>query len=208
MTEKKQIGDMKQGLTGSRPKLSILGRHGLIYTCRGHEYGGDKYARGNYYGPSPIGKDGQPISAVDRFMGYIDAAQRHLAHIAQAVNVAKGTGGDQRAAVACVDDEAAGGFPASMLPHMAHALASLFIGTEVAVMDGLLPADPGQPWVALLKVAGEALTQKDDAAAERARVAALAVAADERMKLLIEHRVRQGGYDIMEDFPVRPEAPL
>lgn len=127
---------------GARPKLSILQYNGEVYGCRATEYGADKYARGNYFGAPPAGVD-----PVERFLGYIDAAQRHLGKIAQAINVAKGTGGDLVAACAVPDDEASGGFPPSMLPHIAHAIAGLMIGVECGVHDGLLPPDPGQPWI-------------------------------------------------------------
>lgn len=166
MTERR-IGDMKQGLTGNRPKMSILPRAGLIYGVRPLEYGGDKYARGNYHGPAPVG-----VSSEDRLLGYIDAGMRHLTRVSDAINRAKGTGGDMIAACSTVDDDGGGKFPASNLPDLAHALASIMLGITCAVDDGLLPVDPGQPWKAEL-AAEKGLPQKDDPAAERARIAAL-----------------------------------
>lgn len=165
------VGDMKHGLGGARPQMSILPRTGLICGGRAIEYGADKYARGNYHGPPPakLGAD----AGAKRLLGYIDAAMRHLTHVSDAVNRALGTGGDVAAACAVVDDEASGGFPASMLPHLSHALASLLIGVSCGVDDKLLPADPGQPWKALLAAAEAGLPQKDDPALERARVETL-----------------------------------
>ncbi len=157
------MSDMKAGLTSSRPKLSIVGRHSMIHQTRGTEYGGDKYARGNYHGAPPAG-----VTPEARIMGYVDAAMRHLSAISDAYNRAVGTGGDARAAIALPDLEASGGFPASGLPHLSHVLAGLGIAVECAVADGLLPADPGQPWRAGAREEG--LPQKDDPAAERARV--------------------------------------
>lgn len=138
-------GDMKmlRNMRESRPDLSITPYHGEVHGARATEYGADKYARGNYFGPPPAG-----IDPVDRFLGYVAAARRHLGKVQQAINVAKGTGGDARAACALVDDEASGGFPPSMLPHISHAIAGLMILVECGVTDGLLPADPGQPWKA------------------------------------------------------------
>lgn len=164
----RQVGDMKHGLTGSRPQMSILPRTGLVYGGRAIEYGADKYARGNYHGPPPA-KLGANAGA-KRLLGYIDAAMRHLTHTADAINRALGTGGDVAAACAVVDDEASGNFPPSMLPHLSHALASLLIGVSCGMDDKLLPADPGQPW----RAAELGLPQKDNPAAERARVEALA----------------------------------
>jgi hypothetical protein len=134
-------GDLKHGLTSSRPRLSIIGRHAMTHLCRAMEYGADKYKRGNYHGNPPAG-----VGAEARVLGYVDAALRHLTEVSQLYNVAHGTDGDTRAAVAVTDDVASRGFPASGLPHLSHALASLMVAIECAVQDGLLPADPGQPW--------------------------------------------------------------
>lgn len=168
--------DMKvlRNLRESRPMLSILPYNGEVQGSRALEYGADKYSRANYFGPPPANVD-----PVDRFLEYIDAAKRHLGKIAQAINIAKGTGGDARAACACLDDEASGGFPASSLPHIAHVIAGLMIAVECGVTDGLLPADPGQPWkkdalyASVLEKRGapaQGLPQKDDPDAERRRV--------------------------------------
>jgi hypothetical protein len=209
----KRVGDMKHGLTSSaRPKLSIVGRNAQVYTCRAMEYGAAKYARGNYHGDPPDG-----VSKPDRMLGYVDAAIRHLTEVAQAVNVAKGTGGDEYVAFRVTDDVSGGGFPASGLPHIAHALASLMVLVEVGVQDGILPADPGQPWAK----AAEGLPQKDDPASERARVASLRAAQahdakvlDERQRAaadreeferefekrereIVAGRVEQGGFDVL-----------
>ena len=172
----KRVGDMKHGLTGDRPKMSLLGEDAATFQVRGTEYGADKYARGNYYGPAPEG-----VTPVDRFLGYIDATMRHLLAITKAINVARGTGGDQEAACGVVDDKASGGFPPSLLPHIAHAMASTAIGIECAVRDGILTADPGQPWKRHPLYAevlarrgtksGSGLPQKDDPDSERRRVA-------------------------------------
>jgi len=165
---------MKHGLGGSRLQFSQLPRAGLAAATRAIEYGSDKYARSNFYGPPPakLGDD----APAKRLLGYIDAAMRHLTHVSDKINRALGTGGDVAAACRVVDDEASAGFPASNLPHLSHALASLLIGVSCAVDDELLPEDPGQPWrPALAAMTGAttgepAIAQKDDPAAERDRV--------------------------------------
>lgn len=174
----RQVGDMKHGLGGARPQMSILPRIGMIYGGRAIEYGADKYARGNYHGPPPA-KLGDNAEA-KRLLGYVDAAMRHLSHVSDAINRALGTGGDVAAACAVVDDEASGNFPPSMLPHLSHALASLLIGVSCAADGKLVPVDPGQPWKALLASAEPGLPQKDDPALERERVAVLALRAELR----------------------------
>lgn len=166
-TTRRAVGDMKQGLTGSRPKMSILPRVALVHTVRAIEYGADKYARGNYHGPPP-----PTVSPEDRLLGYIDATMRHLTRVADMINRAKGTGGDIRAACRTRDEDGGGKFPASSLPDLSHALASMAIGVSCAVDDGLLPEDPGQPWKAEL-APESAIPQKSDPEAERARVRAL-----------------------------------
>lgn len=168
----RQVGDMKHGLGGARPQLSIVPRVGAIYGGRAIEYGADKYARGNYHGPPPA-KLGEHAEA-KRLLGYIDAAMRHLMHVSDRINRALGTGGDVAAACAAIDDEASGNFPASNLPHLSHALASLLIGVSCAADGKLIPEDPGQPWKAALASSEPGLPQKDDPALERRRVSDLA----------------------------------
>lgn len=204
MSEKRAGGDMKHGLTGSRPALSILPRTGLIYGCRPLEYGADKYARGNYHGPPPAG-----VTGAMRLLGYIDAAQRHLTAVTDAVNRALGTGGDMAEAAADRDLEASGNFPASGLPHLAHALASLLIGVSCAVEDGLLPADPGQPWKTQL-APETGLPQKDDPAAERARVASLQLKPStlkEREEAVFARHapLRDHAFETLAKYPPQPE---
>lgn len=185
---------MQRNMRESRPALSINQYNGTVHGVRATEYGADKYARGNYHGAPPEG-----VEPARRVAEYIDAAMRHLGKVAQAYNEALGTGKDPREALAVVDDEASGGFPPSMLPHLSHAIAGLKILVECAVHDGILPADPGQPWKqhamyqGVLERRGQggkpALAQKDDPDAERRRV--------EQMR------------DIKADmFPARPETPL
>ena len=197
--------DMKQALTGSRPKLSILGRASMNHECRVREYGADKYARGNYHGAPPAS-----VTAEDRVMGYIDAAMRHLTRIADAYNHALGRGGDLREALATVDDDGGGKFPASNLPDLSHALTSLAIGIQCAVDDGILPLDPGQPWKAPSSEVG--LPQKDNPAAERARIDLLVAeremerALQQRTEMertlqqraLVAARVASGAFDVLE----------
>ncbi len=170
-SEQRTVGDMKAGLTGAKPKLSILPRTAMNYQARGTEYGEDKYARGNYHGPPPAALGSGLRAGALRLLGYIDATQRHLTNVSDALNRALGTGGDLAAAACTRDTDSNGKFPPSNLPDLAHAIASIGIGISCAADDGLIPVDPGRPWDAALKTA--AIPQKDDPAAERARVAAL-----------------------------------
>jgi len=209
--------DMKHGLTSSKPKLSIIGRRSMNYQTRGMEYGDDKYARGNYYNAPPAG-----VSRVERFMGYVDAAMRHLTDIALAYNYAKGTGGDVGAACSIIDDEINGEFPPSMLPHIALAAASMMVGIEVAVMDGILQADPGQPWKkhplyqTVLEKRGLKvidIPQKYDTEAERDRVQRLHADREEfenefaaHEKRLKDARVASGAYDVLDALGTQPHT--
>ncbi len=172
------MSDLKQALTsGTRVELTQIPRSALVYTARGLGYGSDKYARSNFYGAPPPG-----VTELARLLGYIDATMRHLTRVADAINRAIGTGGDVVAAASTVDDDGGGKFPPSMLPDLAHALASLAIGVECGTNAGLLPVDPGQPWtkhpmyaavLARRNAPAESLAQKDDPDAERRRVETL-----------------------------------
>jgi hypothetical protein len=170
-TEQRAIGDMKAGLTGGKPKLSILPRAAMNYMSRAIEYGADKYARGNYHGPPPGELGSGYLASAMRLLGYLDAAMRHLTRVSDAINHALGTGKSVKEAAGTVDDDGGGKFPPSNLPDLAHALASIGLGITCAVDDGLLPYDPGRPWDALRPTAE--LPQKSDPAAERARVLSL-----------------------------------
>jgi len=96
------------------------------------EYGAEKYQRGNYHGQPPVPPE-------LRYLGYIDAALRHLSKVALATNQAIGTGGDVPLACAVQD-------PESKLPHIDHALASLLLAIECGVVDKILVPDPGKTW--------------------------------------------------------------
>lgn len=165
------VGDMKQGLTGTRPRMSLLNRHAAVHQVRGIEYGADKYVRGNYHGAAPAG-----VAPIERALGYLDATLRHLLRVSDAVNRALGTGGDVAAALQTRDEDGGGRYPGSGLPDLSHALASLAIGIGCAVDDGLLPADPGRPWDAALtkpewshltRPQGEPLPQKNHPEGEK-----------------------------------------
>lgn len=131
-------GDQKAGLTGDRPKLSLVPTAPLVHCSRAMEYGAEKYERGNYHSPPP-----ENLTPEARVMGHVDAALRHLTKITDAYNRAVGTTGDARAAIAVVDDR---GEVPSNLPDLAHAVAAVGIALQCAVDAGILPADPGRPW--------------------------------------------------------------
>lgn len=166
------MSDMKHGLTTARPKLTILGKRAQVYMARAMEFGADKYARGNYHGPPPEG-----VTPTERYLGYLDAALRHITEIAQAITMVMGQEPEFEVgpgACGIVDAVSSGKFPASQLPHIAHALASLMIAVEVGVNDGLLPEDPGQPWASDPMMAEvnkrRDIPQKDDPDSEHRRI--------------------------------------
>lgn len=136
------LNDMKAGLASTRkPMLSMIPRVAKTYLTRALMYGSVKYRRSNFYGDAPPG-----VTPALRLLAYLDATERHISRVTDALNLAIGTGGDVVAAARTADDDGGGDFPPSMLPDLAHALASLAIGVLCAVKDGLLPEDPGQPW--------------------------------------------------------------
>ncbi len=143
------VGDKKAGLTGARPRLTIVPRAAVNHGARALEYGVAKgYGRGNYHGPAPETMHADPVTRkAMRLLGYLDAMIRHATAVTDEINRALGTGGDLAAACSCVDDDAGGGkFPASDLPHLSHMVASAMLAVTVAVDDGLIPLDPGRPW--------------------------------------------------------------
>ncbi len=154
--------DMKQGSAGPKPQLSQIPKASKVYIARGLEYGSDKYVRANHYGSAAPAPANIPApDSVVRVLGYIDAAQRHLTEVSDAIQRAIGTGGDVRAAVYTRDMDASADFPASQLPDLCGAAASVALAISCAVNDGLLPADPGRPWAPGSTTPG--LPQKDEA---------------------------------------------
>lgn len=166
------IGDMKAGLTSDRPKLSLMPTQAELYAVRALEYGAEKYKRGNYHGKPPAG-----VVPQARTLGYIDAAIRHLRKVSRAYNRSVGTGGDGIAAISVTDDVSSGNFPASRLPDLAHAAASIALAIECAVDDALLPEDPGQPWKRPGAPSGD--DRSPEAVARFQAAAGMATAADE-----------------------------
>jgi hypothetical protein len=142
--------DLKAGLTGTKPQLAQLPFEALVYPCRALEYGGlpkpfGKYQLGNYHRPAP-----DNIDPAERVLGYLSAMLRHGGRVVSAVTRAKGVGGDVKAAFASRDDDHDGKFPPSMLPDLAGMAASALLAIQTAINDGLIPADPGRPWVDLI----------------------------------------------------------
>lgn len=149
--------DMKAALgNGSKPDLTHVRTAFKVYTSRPCEYGGVKYVRGNYMRPT---KDGTTKEAFERFREYLGSAERHISkmfdsmerHLAVDPNL-EDEEGMRRAAYAADTDPGNENVGPSNLPHVAHLCAGTMMGIEQAIMSGLLPADPGQPWDVLSQV--------------------------------------------------------
>lgn len=140
--------DMKEALgSGLKPDITHVRKPIMVYSSRAGEYGSDKYERANYLRPV----DG-PRAAFERYRAYLRATIGHLVDNLDAMEKHQALDphledveGMKRAAYAA-DNTPGKGFPASGLPHAAHAAASLNMALAQAVDAGLLPADPGQPW--------------------------------------------------------------
>jgi hypothetical protein len=178
------VKDLKEGLNSSRKADTTHVRKSLkIYVARPCEWGSVKYERANFARPAsshPPGSAEAVKADFNRLRAYLRAASDHIADALDSMERhqagdpdLRDVDGMKRAAYA-VDTDAKPGCPfgASGLPHIAPAAASLMMAIEQATLYGLLPADPGQPWAADSREEG--LPQKDDPAAERARIARLA----------------------------------
>lgn len=134
-------GDMKEGLTGGKPMLSEIPHAALVYAARGFEYGHSpgKYERGNYLRPQV-----DLLADFHRMQFYLDAVFRHGTKLTTEMNRALGctdkTKEDLIKAANTVDIE-------SGLSHLTGMLANLMMAVQQAVDAGLIPADPGQPWL-------------------------------------------------------------
>lgn len=134
-------GDMKEGLTNGKPQLSQLPHAALVYAARGFEYGcsPNKYERGNYLRPQV-----DMLADFHRLLFYADAVLRHATKLTTEMNRVLGctdkTKEDLLKGVNTVDIE-------SNLSHLTGMLANGMMAVQQAVDAGLIPADPGQPWL-------------------------------------------------------------
>lgn len=133
--------DMKEGLTGGKPMLSELPYAALVYASRGFEYGHSpgKYERGNYLRPTV-----DILADFHRMQFYLDAVLRHTTKLTTEMNRALGCGdkteAELKAAAMTIDVE-------SGLSHLTGMLANGMMAVQQAVDAGLIPVDPGQPWL-------------------------------------------------------------
>jgi len=150
--------DLKEALSsGRKPDITHVRGPFKTYTARPCEYGSAKYVRGNFL--RPAAPEGALLSArtranFERFRAYLRAAASHIDATLDAMERHQARDGeltDVRGMVQAayaVDTDAKPGCPVgpSLLPHVAHACASLMMAVTQAVDFGLLPEDPGRPW--------------------------------------------------------------
>lgn len=149
--------DMKEGLSSARKAdITHVRTPFMVYTARACEYGTAKgYERANYQrSVAPEGSSGPTRADVERLRAYLRAAVSHIfatldaleAHQANDPNL-EDVEGFTRAAFAPDTDSMPGAkVGPSMLPHVAHACASLNMAITQGANCALLPADPGCTW--------------------------------------------------------------
>lgn len=149
----KPHSDQKEALSsGRKPDLTHMRMPSLVYNARACEYGIAKgYARGNFLRPT--------VSLREDFLrlrAYLAATMRHVAATLDAMEAHHAADPElvdengMRRAAYCADEDQdlTGTVGPSGLPHLCGAVASLNMLITQATRAGLLPADPGQPWVA------------------------------------------------------------
>lgn len=157
LNPKALLKDLKEGLSSTRkPDLTHLRTPFLTYTVRPCEYGSAKYQRANYMRVvAPEGSSGPTRQDFERFRAYLRACLSHVVQVLDSMEAHQANDPDLldvagmvTAAFAVDVDETPGAkVGASRLPHVAPACASLLMAITQAVNAGLLPADPGTPWV-------------------------------------------------------------
>ncbi len=132
--------DLKAALGGKKPLLAFCAPAALNHWARAHQWGNFKYLQaGNYLRENPEG-----VTDLEMALEYISAAQRHLAHISD--NIVRYMAGGLRAA-ALPEIAASSEDAESHLPQWGHVLASVGIAIQKLADAGLIPADPGTPWI-------------------------------------------------------------
>lgn len=149
--------DLKEGLSSARKAdITHVRKAFMTYTSRPCEYGSAKYERANFLRAATPVPEGAPIAGdFVRLRQYLRAATSHIADVLDSMERHQAgdpnlldVDGMRRAAYAVDTDVTPGAkVGASMLPHVAHACASLMMAVTQAANAGLLPLDPGTPWV-------------------------------------------------------------
>lgn len=130
-------GDMKAGV-GKKPQVAYMSPAALNYMARGHQYGAEKYAMGNYLRAAPEG-----TTDLMRLFEYYSALIRHAAAGCDSIIRFLGEGRN------AVGTEARAAFAKDLesgLPALCHIGATYSMMVQQAVDAGLLPFDPGTPW--------------------------------------------------------------
>ena len=145
------LTDLKEGLSSNRKADTTHIRTPLlVYGARACEYGSAKYERANYLRPV-----GSTAGDFNRLRAYLRAAQSHITqvldsmemHQSQDPNLTDEAGMKRSAYCEDTDTKPGDKVGPSGLPHLCGAVASLMMGITQATTYGLLPADPGTPWV-------------------------------------------------------------
>jgi hypothetical protein len=145
-----ELKDMKESLTsGRKPDITHVRSPFMIYAARNGEYGNDKYERANYLRPAGSIREAflraraYGRAALSHLMLMLDEMERHQSLDPEL----KDEEGMKKAAYAVDTDVTPGSkVGASLLPHIGGVAISVNMLLAQAVQDGLLPADPGQPW--------------------------------------------------------------
>lgn len=151
------LKDMKEGLSSSRkPDITHVRLGFMVYTSRPCSYGSVKYERANYARPVALGHyvDAPGAADFERLRAYVRAGISHLVQVLDAMELHQSTDpklqdvdGMKRAAYAVdTDEDTTGKVGPSFLPHIGPACASLNMAVQQAILCGLLPKDPGEPW--------------------------------------------------------------
>ncbi len=142
--------DMKAALSNtSKPDITHVRTALMTYIARACEYGSAKYERSNYM----RSKD-SPKEDFERFRAYLRSGVSHFVKCLDAMELHQANDPDledvpgmMRACYAPDTDETPGAkVGASQLPHVAHGCAGVMMSIVQAVLCGMLPEDPGQPW--------------------------------------------------------------
>jgi hypothetical protein len=155
------LRDIKEALGNARKAGFSHVRSALKrYVARACEWGTFRYVRSNYLRPAndaPRDSVEAVRAEFNRHRTYLEAADRHLTGILDKMELHQATDPDlvdiegmRRAVYAADTDVDPKTGVASGLPHACGLAASINMAITQATTYGLLPEDPGQPWVGAL----------------------------------------------------------
>lgn len=126
-----------------KPDLSSLRGPFLNYAARAAQFGDQVPGRARADWMAPTAGTAQDVA---RLRAQLAAVIRHVTSVLDSIEGCEALDPTFRRDRSLVEESCYAADPDSHLPQLAHAAQRLQMAITQAVLSGLLPADPGEPW--------------------------------------------------------------